>query len=288
MGDTYITKYLINTSTQSPLSMRKIKLYFLITVDNDLNGLTNTLNNIQTGVPNFDIIVIIKCTSLMKIQKISPLNFEGLEIIIIEKPDAGIYYGMNDSLSYYASLKKSRSIVHGFWSFVNTGDHIDFVVLTSLINENRASTLICGAIRYVRSDGSFSRALTPHFSDKKWARFLGAKPGHMSFYIRNDLPIRYFDTNYKIAADYKWMLEYLDEASDLKNKVCISESITSIMPIGGASTGSWRKFAIGQRESFQVRREIFGLTSAFVGMLKPLWGYLNRINFHGKTTFNKD
>ena len=254
--------------------MEKINLDLLITVHDDLAGLIFTLTNLKKSSDNFNISIFIKCTDIRYLPTFDPSSFPNLYIRLFEQPDEGIYHGMNDALSFYQrclDMKKSKS---RFWGFINTGDIIDLKILKKVIENANYPAVLCAGIQYVNEDGSFGRVLSPTFCDRSWARIFGAKPGHMSFYLNHEIEPKFFDTKYSIAADYKWMLEYILHVEKSGGRIYSSKDVTCLMSLGGASTGSWKKFAMGQKESLQIRRELFGWISAILGLLKPFWGFL--------------
>lgn len=254
--------------------MEKVSLDLLITVRDDVAGLMRTLTALEEQSSEFNIFVYIKCTDAQYLHNFNASSFPNLRIQLFERQDLGIYYGMNDAIFFYSRYREENRLGHSYWSFINTGDTIDLRVLKNLIEESHFPNLICAGIQFVRPDSSFGRVLLPSLCNKSWARFFGAKPGHMSFYLKQDVEPKTFDTRYKIAADYKWMLEYLIEIEKNSGSVITSRNITCFMSLGGASTGSLKKFILGQKESFLIRLRLFGLVSAIFGILKPIWGLL--------------
>jgi glycosyltransferase involved in cell wall biosynthesis len=150
--------------------------------------------------------------------------------IIISKPDKGLYYAMNKGIE-----RSSGDIIY----FLNSGDLLfdkNTVLKIIKIFKSRKSDIVYGDVAFYN----------PHNLNKLILRrqncvdrfFLGhGTISHQSIFTRRNLFEKFgkFDTQYKLAADYEWILRLF-----VKNRISSSytnQTITKYLR-GGLSSNS--------------------------------------------------
>jgi glycosyltransferase len=167
----------------------------------------------------------------------------------VSEPDKGIYDAMNKG------LKRATGDVIGFLHADDRFAHP--LVLNDIMAafETKPSDALYGDLQYVTSfeplkvlrhwkSGAFNRQLI----SKGWM------PPHPTVYFKRSLlkQIGYFDTSYKIAADYDWLLRLLlveDVSVDYLPEVLV------YMSTGGASNKSIGNIIQKSKEDYRAIRQ---------------------------------
>ena len=151
---------------------------------------------------------------------------------IISEQDKGIYDAMNKGL---------RLATGDIIGILNSDDFYSSNQIISQIvncfNENRTDT-VYGDLEYVDSkntDKVVRTWLSGNYKKKNF--YYGWMPPHPTFFVRKELYLKYgmFNTNFKMAADYEFMLRLL-----FKNNISTSylSKIIVKMRVGGLSNSN--------------------------------------------------
>jgi len=185
---------------------------------------------------------------------------------LISEPDGGIYDAMN----------KGLALVNGdFVGFLNADDMLASPNVVASIAAAAAAPdmgAVCGDLIYVRKDqpdavvrywrcGAFSRSGLRY----------GWMPPHPTLYLRRNLLARLgrFDTRLRIAADYDFMLRYLNRP---EMQVAYVPEVLVKMRMGGASNRSLRAMLAKSREDLIAlkQNDVGGLTTLLCKNLRKL------------------
>ena len=185
---------------------------------------------------------------------------------VISEPDTGIYDAMNKGLQ------------------LATGDLVGFLNADDVFaNENVVADIASAALEHgadiVYGDLTYVASRPPHRVVRQWrsGQFkrsqlaLGWMPPHPTFYFRRTLlhKLGGFDTKFRIAADYDFMLRYL-RADGVK--VNYLPQILVKMRTGGASNRSLRAIMNKSCEDLTVLRKnrVGGVTVLLCKNLRKL------------------
>lgn len=224
-----------------------MKISIITIVYNDKKNICRTINSVtsQTARKNIEYIIVDGAstdgTSELIKQKLNDID------IYICEPDDGIYDAMNKGIDCASG---------DFVIFMNSGDNFSNLnvisdVINAMIQSKNIPYLVYGDYREIRQ-GVCSAPIPSRKYNKIW---YGPVASHQScFYNRaflNTLNLRY-DTNYKIAADYKLTLAVIHAANRniLQLPICISD-----FDISGLSNTNQN---LGLKEANQARKEILG------------------------------
>lgn len=167
----------------------------------------------------------------------------------VSEPDNGIYDAMNKG------LKRATGDVVGFLHADDRFAHSQVLNDVMRVFESKKPDVLYGDLQYVTSfeplkvlrhwkSGTFNRQLI----SKGWM------PPHPTVYFKRALlkQIGYFDTSFKIAADYDWVLRLL-----LMEKVSIDylPEVLVCMATGGASNKSIGNILQKSREDYRAIRQ---------------------------------
>lgn len=166
----------------------------------------------------------------------------------VSEPDKGIYDAMNKG------LKRATGDVVGFLHADDRFAHPQVLNNVMRVFESKKPDALYGDLQYVTSfeplkvlrhwkSGAFNRQLIR----KGWM------PPHPTVYFKRSLlnQIGYFDTSYKIAADYDWLLRLLlieDVSIDYLPEVLV------YMATGGASNKSLGNIIKKSKEDYRAMR----------------------------------
>ena len=164
----------------------------------------------------------------------------------ISEKDEGLYFAMNKGLELATG---------DYLWFLNAGDMInDSEILNYFFSkETHYRDVYFGQTLIVDEKGNRigSRRLKPNI-DTDWRDFKwGMLICHQSILVKKSIAPN-FDTRYKIAADYAWVLESLKRAKDK----CGTRRYISSFLSGGLSSDNYFK---ANKERFLIMKEYFGL-----------------------------
>lgn len=227
-------------------------LFSVITVTrNHLDGLKRTRESLRAqGCKDYEWVVIDGASSdgtvgylheafpltptLSPVGRGSPSNArtgEGV-VIWISEPDRGIYDAMNKG------IERARG---DYLIFMNAGDVFAAPDVLEKLAVYKDANFIYGdaregsAYKHARTHNKIAYGMFTHHQSMIYSRAL----------IGN---LRY-DTNYKIAADYKFTVEFLRRAQKIS---CMPLPVCIFEP-GGISQ---QKVRLGRNEQYTVRREL--------------------------------
>ncbi len=174
----------------------------------------------------------------------------------VSEPDNGIYDALNKGVR------------------MATGDVVGFLHSDDLFADEHCLTRVAqamaepsingcyGDLNYVRKESTDTviRAWRAgEFSAAKLKR--GWMPPHPTLYVRRSVMsgVGEFNTSYRIAADYDWMLRLLGRYGDLS----YVPNVQVLMRLGGASNRSVKNIVRKSREDFRaLRQNDFGFAGA--------------------------
>ena len=191
------------------------------------------------------------------------LSHANPQIRLISEPDKGIYDAMNKGFT------QATGEVIGF---LNSDDfYADAAVLAKVAKafQDPAVDACYGDLVYVTQDNSQvmrywkSKSFTKGDFAKGWC------PAHPTFYVRKSVIERlgYFDQSYKLAADFEFMLRYL-ECGQVR-AVYIPHVLVR-MRLGGASNESWKSIV-------QQNKEIFAALQKNGVPFSKMWFAANKV-----------
>ncbi len=166
----------------------------------------------------------------------------------VSEKDGGLYYAMNKGLDLACG---------DYVLFLNAGDMFfeDTTLEKMLACSATAQDIYYGDTMILSQAGEpLGRrrlALPKRLSEKsfRW----GMTVCHQSILIRKDL-CSYYDTNYRITADYDWVLSAIERAD--KEKICNTGLFVSKFLQGGISSKNIKK---ANMERFVIMRKHYGL-----------------------------
>lgn len=154
----------------------------------------------------------------------------GIDLLVSE-PDAGMYWAINKALSL------ATGDVVGLLHADDVLEHPGVLRLIANAFDAHRPDMVYGNLRYVAADAL-------HHQVRYWragvfrpkALAWGWMPPHPTVYVRRALVDQYgnYDTRFRIAADYEWMLRYLLAPV----RVHYIDQVLVRMRLGGASNKS--------------------------------------------------
>lgn len=179
-------------------------------------------------------------------------SYDDPRIRIVSEPDRGLYDAMNKGLRLF------RGDAIGF---LNSDDaYADERVLADIAAALGEHDAVMGNLDFVENHETRRVLRQWRGSPFRPGAFRrGWMPAHPTFYIRRALAERTgeFDTGYRIAADYDFMLRALELSEPPVRTVHLDRVMVNMMA-GGASTAGLRSYLRGNLESLRSRRAWLG------------------------------
>lgn len=174
------------------------------------------------------------------------LKFPLIEFKILSEPDRGIYDALNKG------IKLATGQVIGF---VHSDDMLaDNQIISTIANkfENENLDGIYGDLQYVRKNNI--NKVIRYWKGADYNSDLikkGWMPAHPTFFLKRDVYEKHglFNTNYKISADYDFMLRILKDES---LKFTYLPKVIIKMRVGGASNQSIKNIIKKTKEDYHV------------------------------------
>ncbi len=167
----------------------------------------------------------------------------------VSEPDNGIYDAMNKG------LKRATGDVVGFLHADDRFAHSQVLIDIMNVFDNKEVDVLYGDLQYVTSFDPLK--VLRHWESGVFSRQLikkGWMPPHPTVYFKRSLvqQIGFFDTSFKISADYDWLLRLL-----LSDGVSISylPKVLVYMATGGASNKSIRNIIQKSKEDYRAIRQ---------------------------------
>lgn len=199
----------------------------IITVNfNNAKGLENTINSVREQTYKNIEFIIIDGFSTDNSKNIILKNQDIISYWISEKDD-GIYDAMN----------KGIKVCNGeYILFLNSGDFLtNKKIIHDIFNKEYIEDLIIGRQLFINTKGQIG--CSPKLSKKDFniTYFLSSTIPHQATFIRKNLfeKIGYYDTNYKVSADWVFWIKAIVENRCSIN--LINKKI-SYMECGGVSS----------------------------------------------------
>lgn len=193
-------------------------------------------------------------------------NFDDRISHLVSEPDEGIYDALNKGISL------ATGDVVGFLHADDLFASESVLEKISLAFQNPAVDAVYGDLVYVKKENADQIVRywrSGEFSVQKLRH--GWMPPHPTLYLRKSLydQLGYFDTSYRIAADYDFMLRLLSKKNI--NVVYIPEILVK-MRLGGASNRSLKNVMQKSREDFKALRK-----NKIGGLGALIWKNLSKI-----------
>lgn len=186
----------------------------------------------------------------------------GNRLKVVSKPDTGIYDAMNKGLQM-----ASGDVV----GILNSDDFFTSDNALKTIAdayEQYGADAVYGDIHFVNDD-DLAKCVR-YYSSAVFRRSLmryGMMPAHPSFYCKRSVYEKYgyFDTSYKIAADFESLLRFI-YIGNIKTKYIKKDFVT--MRTGGASTAGFTSRKLIMKEHLRALKEHGIYSNAFLLSLR--------------------
>jgi len=225
-----------------------MKVSIITAVFNNAGTLAQTLDSIlqQSGV-EVEVIVIDGASTDGSLAILR--RYESRLKVVVSEPDNGIYDALNKGLAY------ATGEVVGFLhadDFLAAPTSLQLIV--SALNKNQADG-VYGDLQYVRKDQPEqrlrywrSRQFRPALLAQGWM------PAHPTLYLRRTVyeETGDFDTRYRIAADYDFMLRVLTNPA---YRFAYIPRVLVNMRAGGVSNRSISNLLAKSREDLRIIRQ---------------------------------
>ena len=224
--------------------MKKVSL--ILTTYNCKDNLVKTLKSIEKqDYPNIEVVIKDGDSSDGTLEIIKKYQQESQHQVIWEsKKDTGIYDAMNQG---YA-LSSGDVIVFFNDLFVSENIISKMVRKLEEMNTETGEEYIGVHADLVYADGE--KVI------RKWKMgqgtiYQGWMPGHPTLFLKREVYEKYglYDTSYKIAADYEFMVRFL---KDEENQLAYLPETVISMFYGGTSSGGLKSYFISLVESHRA------------------------------------
>jgi len=244
-----------------------MKLSIITVTYNSERTLRDTMESILSQTfQDFEYIIVdgsSKDATLDIIREYEPL-FRG-KMRYVSEPDKGIYDAMNkgfamatgdvigilNSDDFFTSDDVLQAVVDGF-----AGEYVDAVYAD---------------IHYVNTD-DLTKCVRYYSSSvfRPWMMRFGMIPAHPSFYCRKVVYDQYgfFDTNYRIAADFEILLRLIF-IHRIRTRYVRKDFVT--MRLGGASTTGYGSWSLIMKEHLQIMKQHGVVTNRFLLSLRYIY-----------------
>lgn len=215
-------------------------------------------------------------------------TYENIEYIVVDGASSDgtvdIVKSYGDRISTFIS-EKDKGIYDGLNKGVRlaTGDVIAFLHSDDLYNDPEAVTRVAEAFNATGADAVYGDLIyTPKSDTSKVLRYWksrdfhpkllkqGWMPAHPTFFARRELYERYgaFDTTFRIAADYDFMLRVLSRGI----KTHYLPSVLYKMRVGGESNKSIKNIIKKMREDYRAleNNRIGGISTLMIKNLSKI------------------
>lgn len=225
-----------------------MKISLITVVYNNERTIADAIESIlNQNVDNFSIeYIIIDGASVDRTLEIINTYKNHISVVVSE-PDEGIYHAMNKG------IKMATGDVIGI---LNSDDfYNDYDVIKNIFtqfNENIGIDVVYGNLYYV--DKYNTDKIIRYWQSKQYHNLFfesGEVPPHPSFFVRRRVyeKVGYFDTNFRLAADYDLMFRILKVHklnSFFLNKIIVK------MRLGGETNKNYKNIYLGNKEIFKI------------------------------------
>jgi len=224
-----------------------IKISIITSVYNRKDEIQNAIKSFASQTYKNKEYIVVDANSMDGTKEIL-LENKKLFSNFISENDSGVYDGLNKG------FKLAKGDVFGLFHSDDLYANHNVLKKVSQIFSDSDADIVYGDLVYVAKDN-------PKKIIRKWKAGLfnldnlksGWMPPHPTFFIKRKLlnKIGLFDTRYKIAADYDFMLRALTK----KNiKVVYLPEVVIKMRIGGMSNRSLKNILLKSYEDYQIIR----------------------------------
>jgi glycosyltransferase involved in cell wall biosynthesis len=177
-------------------------------------------------------------------------SFPQQNIIIISEPDRGMYDAANKGLRLFTGAAVG---------FLNSDDRFhDATVLSNIADVLEKFDMVSANLDFVRDHDTREVLREWRGSPYKQGAFRrGWMPAHPTFYVRRYVAeiVGFFDSRFKIAADYDWMLRAHELHSFHSTHL---KRVVVDMKVGGKSTSDLSSWIQHNIEALHSRRRWLG------------------------------
>lgn len=241
-----------------------MKISIITSVYNNRDTISDAIKSVLSQTyPNIEYIVIDGASRDGTIDIIR--TYEDRISTLVSEPDRGIYDGLNKGVSYA------------------TGDVIAFLHSDDLYNDPDVVARVAEAFNTTGADAVYGDLIyTPKADTSKVLRYWksrdfhpkllkqGWMPAHPTFFARRELYERYgaFDTTFRIAADYDFMLRVLSQGI----KTHYLPNVLYKMRVGGESNKSIQNIIKKMREDYRAleNNRIGGVSTILIKNLSKI------------------
>ena len=231
-----------------------MKISVITAVYNNKNYIQSSINSFNTQSFNYRDHIVIDGNSNDGTKEFLLANQSYFAKLVSEK-DSGVYDALNKG------FKLAKGDVVGWLHSDDFYANNDVLKKVSKLFSNPKVDIVYGDLDYVSKDGP--NKIIRHWRAGEFSLDklnLGWMPPHPTFFIRRNLlnKIGFFDTHYKIAADYDFMLRALTQKN--VNVVYLPEVLIK-MRVGGMSNRSLKNILVKSYEDYQIihRHKIGGI-----------------------------
>lgn len=243
--------------------MKKVSL--LLTTYNSAKNLPITLESIQNQTyENIEVVMVDGVSSDATISLIEQfVQSTTLEVKWVSEPDKGLYDAMNKAYR------------------MCTGDII--AVCNDRLCEKDAVALLVDAIDKSGKDCIGAHSDLVYMDGDKVIRTWhmgqgnirqGWMPGHPTLFLKREIYEKYgeYDTTYRCAADYEFMVRFLKEE---QNRLAYVPKVLISMFYGGTSNAGLRNYLVSFKEGYRALRTN-GVKHPLMITLKRTWRVLRQ------------
>lgn len=216
-----------------------------------------------------DVVSVVVADGGSSAELIAEISAElGPRDVLVSEPDDGIFDGFNRGLALASDSD--------FIGWIGSDDYFTGRLKSSSVLENlRESDLFIADVLHV-SDGVVQRR-TPAMPSALGLWRIGLHNPHMGTFGKSGLlrSVRFCNT--APASDVDYFINVFKRAQ----KVTYSGTPVVCQTLGGFSNGSFRKMLRGNKDSFRIYREHFGMVQAVIAVLcKLAFKVLSRVPYY--------
>lgn len=234
-----------------------LKVSLLVTTYNAKDNLTVTLDHIKRqDYPNMEVVIVDGMSTDGTVDIIREFARQAeqstkMAVCWISEPDQGLYDAMNKA--YRLSTGDIIAVCN---DMLCTDDAVSKLVFSI---EQGGSRCIGAHADLVYVEGE--RVVRSwHMGEGKLRQ--GWMPGHPTLFLKREIYEKYgsYDTGYRCAADYEFMVRFLKDAD---NCLAYVPEVLVAMFYGGTSNAGLKNYLVSFKEGYQALRKN--------GVRFPLW-----------------
>ncbi|KAB1067850.1 glycosyltransferase [Tamlana haliotis] len=224
-----------------------MKITIITATYNSEAAITSCIQSVlEQNYPHIEHLIIDGVSTDGTLKTVKTLQEQHAHIKLISEPDRGIYDALNKGITH------ATGEVIGF---VHSDDFLASpTVLSQIAAQFKSSNAdgVYGDLQYVDKQNTNkvirywkSCAFTPKLLKKGWM------PAHPTLFLKRDIYKKHgiFDLNFKIAADYDFILRIFKEHH---LKFSYLPTVITNMRIGGASNRSLKNVIIKSKEDYKA------------------------------------